>query len=245
MKLALVGYGRMGREVERVATAAGHQVVARLGRSDPVEPSSLGGADVAIEFSHPESAAANLHRIAAAGIDAVCGTTGWASALPGVEDAVERAGTGLVHAPNFSLGVALFRRLVREAAHRLDALDEYDVGLHEEHHRHKVDHPSGTARALADDLIEALGRKKRWREGPPRPGATAEPDTLWISLQRVGEVPGTHVVLVEGPDDRLELRHEARGRSGFARGALEAAAWIHGRRGVFTLDAFLADRFDL
>jgi 4-hydroxy-tetrahydrodipicolinate reductase len=173
----------------------------------------------------------------------VCGTTGWYDALPRVRAAVDAAGTGLVYAPNFSLGVALFSRLVRDAARRVDALDDYDVFLHEAHHRHKADHPSGTARALADDVVRAMNRKRDWREGPST--GTADAGTLWVSVTRAGEIPGTHVFGLEGPDDRLELRHEARGRSGFARGALEAARWIHGRTGVFTLDDLLADRFEL
>jgi 4-hydroxy-tetrahydrodipicolinate reductase len=242
VKLALVGYGRMGREVERLAVESGHEIVARLGRGDRAGRGSLGDAQVAIEFSRPEAAADNLEAIAEAGVDAVCGTTGWSDDLARVTAGVEGAGTGLVYAPNFSLGVALFRRIVREAAALVDALPEYDLHLHETHHRHKVDHPSGTARALADDIVRAVRRKDAWSEVLPA-SAPVDPRTLGVSVARVGEVPGTHALAIEGPDDDLELRHRARSRGGFARGALEAAAWIHGRRGVFTLDAFLADRF--
>jgi 4-hydroxy-tetrahydrodipicolinate reductase len=243
MKLALIGHGRMGRAVEEFALAAGHEVVARLRRDDVLDTSSLRGADVAVEFSVPQAAADNLVALARAGVDAVCGTTGWYDRLPRVAEAVESAGTGLVHAPNFSLGVALFARLAGEAARRVDALEEYDVFLHEAHHRHKLDHPSGTARALADEVLRAMTRKHRWQEGPPQ--AAPDEDTLWVSVTRAGEIPGTHVLGLEGPEDRIELRHEARGRGGFARGALEAARWIHGRVGVFTLEDFLSDRFGL
>lgn len=240
-RIALIGHGRMGHEVERLAPERECTVVARLGASEAITLESLGGAEVAIEFTGPDAAPGNLQRVAALGVDAVCGTTGWYDALPAVRAAVEAAGTGLVYAPNFSLGVALFRRLVRQAAALADALDDYDVFLHETHHRHKVDHPSGTARALADDLVEGLARKTGWAEGPAE--GAPDPSTLWVSVTRAGEVPGTHVIGLEGPDDRIELRHEARGRAGFARGALDAARWIHGRTGVFSLEAMLDDRF--
>lgn len=243
MRLALIGYGRMGREIERLAPAMGHEVVARTARNDALTEATLHDAEVAVEFSHPDTAADHLCALARAGVDVVCGTTGWYDALPRVRAAVDAAGTGLVYAPNFSLGVALFTLLVRDAARRADRLDDYDVFVHEAHHRHKADHPSGTARALADEVVRAMTRKGDWREGPPL--GAAHPGTLWVSVTRAGEIPGTHVLGLEGPDDRIELRHEARGRSGFARGAMEAAAWIHGRAGVFTLDDLLADRFEL
>ncbi len=243
MRIALVGYGRMGREVERAALAAGDEVVARLDQDGALTPGTLEGAEVAVEFSVPAAAPDNLLRLAELGVDAVCGTTGWYDRLPEVREAVEAQGSGLVYSPNFSLGVALFRQLVTEAATRLDALEEYDIYLHETHHRHKLDHPSGTARVLAETVVDANRRKARWQEGPPE--GLPDPETLWVSVTRAGEVPGTHVVGIEGPDDRIELRHDARGRGGFARGALEAARWIRGRSGVFTLEAFLADRFGL
>jgi 4-hydroxy-tetrahydrodipicolinate reductase len=240
----------MGHEVERLALAAGDEVVARLGRGDRLDLDALAGAEVAVEFSVPDAAPGNLVALAAAGVSVACGTTGWLDALPRVVAAVEAAGTGLIHAPNFSVGVALFTRLVREAARALDDLTEYDVALHETHHRHKLDHPSGTARALADLVVGAVRRKTGWREVSALPApedaarvAGVGPETLRVSVTRSGDVPGTHVLAIDGPDDRLELRHEARGRSGFARGALEAARWIRGRRGVFTLEAYLADRF--
>lgn len=243
MKLALVGYGRMGREVDALARNAGHEVVATLGPGDDVTRETLADAEVAVEFTRPAAAPDNLTALARAGVAAVCGTTGWYQELPRVRAAVQTAGTGLVFAPNFSLGVALFTRLVREAAARVDALEDYDVFLHEAHHRHKLDHPSGTARVLADDVVRAMTRKAAWREAPAQGAPDAE--TLWVSVTRAGEIPGTHVLGLEGPDDRIELRHEARTRAGFARGALEAARWIQGRAGVFTLDDFLLDRFGL
>jgi 4-hydroxy-tetrahydrodipicolinate reductase len=244
MKLALVGYGKMGRAVENVAIEKGHEVVARI---DPtldtrdIDVDSLGGAEVAIEFSVPAGAIDNITALAAAGVHAVVGTTGWHDRLQEAEAAVNAAGTGMIHAANFSLGVSLFLRLARVAGRMADALSEYDVHLREAHHRHKVDHPSGTAITLADILIEELARKKSWSAALP--DGEPDPQVLYVASERVGEMAGTHVVGLEGPDDRIELRHEARSRAGFARGAVAAAEWIQGRSGVFTLDDMLAETF--
>lgn len=233
----------MGRAIERVAVAEGHTIVARLGRSDRVTAKTLGDADVAIEFSTPESAAENAVRISAAGVDAVVGATGWTDRLDVVRTAVEEAGTGLIWAPNFSIGMQLFLRLSSELARLVDAFaqeEPYDVHVHESHHRHKADAPSGTARALADLLVTALRTKERW--GPPPETGSPDPPLLTVSWTRAGEIAGTHVVGAEGTHDRLEVRHEAYGREGFARGAVAAAEWIRGRRGVYTLDDMLAER---
>lgn len=238
MKIALLGYGRMGRAVESRATERGHEIVARLDVGDPGSD-ELARADVAIEFTQPDAVVDNVRRAAARGVDLVVGTTGWYDRLPEVREALAEAGTGLIYSPNFSIGVQLFFRVASRLGALVDRLGEYDVHVYEAHHRHKLDHPSGTARKLADLLVEGIGRKERWAEGPP-PG-TADPATLWVTASRAGEIPGTHVVGVEGPDDRIELRHEARGRSGFAGGAVAAAEWIRGRKGVFTLDDVLAD----
>jgi len=201
----------------------------------------LGGADAAIEFTVPEAAVSNLTRLAQCGIDAVSGTTGWFDRLPEVETAVKDAGTGLIYAPNFSLGVQLFFRLARLAGRLADGLDEYDVHVAETHHRHKLDHPSGTAAKLAAILLEELAGKQRWELGTGE--GAIDPAVLQVTSVRAGEVPGVHAVGLEGPDDRIEVRHEARGRTGFARGAVAAAEWVHGRKGIFTLDDMLADKW--
>ena len=244
MKLALVGYGKMGRAVERVAMESGHEVVARI---DPtldtreIGAETLGGADVAIEFTVPDAAVDNIAALAAAGVDVVVGTTGWHERLDEAAAAVNAAGTGMVHAANFSLGVSLFLRLARMAARMADALSEYDVHIRETHHRHKIDHPSGTAITLADILIEELAGKQSWSATLPDSGP--HPQVLYVASERVGETAGSHVVSLEGPDGRIELSHQARTRAGFARGAVAAAEWIRGRSGVFTLDDMLAETF--
>jgi 4-hydroxy-tetrahydrodipicolinate reductase len=244
VKIALVGYGRMGRAVEEVAAARGHEIVARLDVEDsPAQgfsPGRLSGADVAIEFTVPEAAVANLRGLAAGGVDVVCGTTGWYESLGDVKQAVGEAGTGLIYAPNFSLGVQVLFRLAEVAGQLCDRLEEYDPYILETHHRHKLDHPSGTARKLADIVLEVVSRKVSWALGPGREGAV-DPSVLQVSAIRAGENPGIHVLGLEGPDDRIELRHEVRGRAGFARGAVAAAEWIRGRKGVFTLNDMLAE----
>lgn len=231
----------MGRAIEAIALDRGHEISARVDLGDEPDYGGETTGDVAIEFTHPDAVVENVLRIAHAGMDLVVGTTGWYDRLDEVEAVVRRAGTGLVYAPNFSVGVHVLFRLAAHLGRLVGKLDEYDVHVQESHHRHKVDHPSGTARYLADLLVDSIGGKERWAEAPP--DGAADPGTLWVSTTRAGEVPGTHVVAAEGPDDRIELRHEARGRTGFARGAVTAAEWIRGRSGVFTVDDMLTDLF--
>jgi 4-hydroxy-tetrahydrodipicolinate reductase len=241
MKLALIGYGRMGHAVEEVAQERGHDVVARLDLDDPITQASLAGAQVAIDFTLPDAVVANAHRVVEAEVSLVIGTTGWYESMDEVRAAFQAAGSGCIWAPNFSLGVQLFLRLAREAGRLADVLEEYDVHIHEAHHRHKVDHPSGTAIRLAEVLLENLGRKTSWREEPAE--GVPDPAVLWVSSARAGEVPGTHEVVLEGPADSVVVRHTARGRDGFARGAVAAAEWVKGKKGFFSIDDMLAERF--
>ncbi len=245
MNIALFGYGRMGRAVEAAAGGRGHDIVLRLTAEENREgrgitPEALEGADVAIDFSVPGAVVDNVRAAAALGIDLVVGTTGWEEERGRVEAAVAEAGTGLLHAPNFSIGVNLFFRLVEEAARLMDSFDDFDPHLVEAHHRHKVDHPSGTAWKMADLLVENLRSKASWSRDLPPEGAV-DPEVLQVSVVRAGEIAGTHTVGFDGPHDRIELRHEARGRKGFAGGAVLGAEWIRGRRGVFSMADFLAD----
>ena len=241
MKVAVIGYGRMGHAVEAVARERGHDVVARLDLDDPITRSSLAGAQVAIDFTLPDAVVANAQRVAEAEVSLVIGTTGWYEGMDEVRAAIQSAGSGCIWAPNFSLGVQLFLRLAREAGRLADVLEEYDVHVHEAHHRHKVDHPSGTAISLAEILLETLGRKTSWREEPA--DGVPDPAVLWVSSARAGETPGTHEVALEGPADSIVVRHTARGRDGFARGAVAAAEWVNGKKGFFSVDDMLAERF--
>ena len=240
MKLALIGYGRMGRAVEAAAAESRHAVVARLDLGDRIDGKSLAGADVAVDFTLPDAVADNVSAIADAGVDLVIGTTGWYERMEDVAALVRSAGVGCLWSPNFSLGVHLFFRVAAAAGDLADALGEYDVHVHEMHHRHKVDRPSGTAVRLAELLVGRLRGKRSWRGGPPE-GAAA-PEILWVSSTRAGEVPGVHEVGLEGPSDSIVVRHTARGREGFARGAVSGAEWVHGREGFFSMDDMLAER---
>lgn len=249
MKLAVVGYGRMGHAVEEAAIQRGHEIVARVDgeatlREALAADPPLAGAEVAIEFTTPLAAPVVIQMLARAGIPVVSGTTGWSTRREGVEAAVREAaplGAALLHAPNFSVGVQLFFRLARSVGRLLESVESLDVHVLEVHHRHKLDHPSGTARHLADILVEEVTRKERWEEGLGE--GPADPAVLQVASLRSGENAGTHVIGIEGPDERMELRHEARGRSGFARGAVQAAEWLRGRRGVHPPAAWLADIF--
>jgi 4-hydroxy-tetrahydrodipicolinate reductase len=220
--LALIGMGRMGRALVDLAPDRGFQVVARLGRGQPVTRESLGGAVVAVEFTTPEAAAANVFACAAAGCPVVVGTTGWYAQLPAASAEIERTGSGMLYAPNFSVGVAIFHHVVAEAARRFASVGSFDAHLVETHHAAKKDAPSGTAAALAQTAATASGR------------------ALPITSVRVGSVPGTHELVFDAAFEQVRLVHEARDRRVFAEGALTAARWLVGRHGVFTMQDVLA-----
>jgi 4-hydroxy-tetrahydrodipicolinate reductase len=220
--LALIGMGRMGRALAELAPDRGFEVVARIGRGQAVTRDALAGAAVAIEFTTPDAAVANVRACVAAGCPVVVGTTGWYAQLPAVRTEVEKAGGAMLHAPNFSIGVAVFDRVVAEAARLFAAVPSFDAHLVETHHAAKKDAPSGTAAALARTAAAASGRE------------------IPITSVRVGSVPGTHELVFDAPFEQVRLVHEARDRRVFAEGALTAARWLTGRRGVFTMQDVLA-----
>ncbi len=238
MKIGIVGYGKMGHEVERLALEVGHVVGWRLDEAENPEGCGLthdlvAGVDVCVEFTTPRVAAANVRRILAEGGKVVCGTTGWFEALRSVQEAA-RGPAALVWGSNFSIGAYLFGVVAREAARRFASFPEYDVALHEIHHAAKVDHPSGTAKNLADQLVELLPHKRSVVSDLGE-GARG-PEALHVSSTRVGSVPGVHTVYFDGPFDTIEIRHCARSRAGFARGALLAAEWLLERTGFYRFE---------
>lgn len=226
-KLAIVGCGKMGRLVEQLAPQHGFQVALLLDERDNANGSGITAKafqdiDVAVEFTTPEAAPENLKRLARARIPAVVGTTGWLDRLEEVSQAVVRAGTGLVWSPNFSVGVAVFRKLAGVAAELLRDEDAYGAWAWEIHHDTKKDAPSGTLLQLIRTMEEHGYRRK-----------------VDMASNRAGKHPGTHEIGFDSPADTIILRHVARNREGFAHGALRAARWIPGRTGVYTLEDML------
>ena len=233
----------MGTTVERLASDLGHAVVSRFDvdhrLTDAPGAESLEGADVAIEFSLPDAAVENIRRYCAWGIPAVVGTTGWYDALDEVRVVVREHDASLLYAPNFSLGIALLVRALKGMLPLLDRLPEYDAFVHEVHHVRKVDSPSGTALLLGRTLVDGLERKHRVETETQHGRIPAE--ALHVTSTRAGTVFGEHAVGLDSRFDRLSFTHEARGREGFAFGAIRAAEWLQGRKGLFTLDDVLKD----
>lgn len=226
MKIALIGDGKMGRAIASIAEARGHTVTAMLGIGDNVDGQGiardhLGEPDVAIEFTEPAAAVGNMLACARAGIPIVVGTTGWYDQLDEVTGEVLRLGASLFWAPNYSIGVAILGAAVEAAMRTARAFGGFDVHIVETHHAAKKDQPSGTAAALGTLASGALGRD------------------VPITSIRVGHVPGTHEVIADGVFDQVRLVHEARDRRIFAEGALAAAEWLPGKRGVFTMKDML------
>jgi 4-hydroxy-tetrahydrodipicolinate reductase len=230
MRIAIVGYGKMGHLIEQIAPEYDCEVVLRLDEYNNIGGSGItqenfAGVDVAIEFSTPHTVVGNIDRLAEAGVNMVVGTTGWAAHMARVRLAVENAGVGLVWSPNFSVGVNVFFRLVAEAAALLRDEPEYGAWAWEIHHDTKKDAPSGTLIKLVDEM------KK-----------TGYMRNIDVSSNRAGRHPGTHEVGFDSAADTITLRHTARSREGFARGALKAAKWICGRRGLYEFSETLFAR---
>jgi 4-hydroxy-tetrahydrodipicolinate reductase len=224
--LAIVGTGKMGRLIEQLAPEHGFEVRARFDIPNIAELSreTLNGAGVAIEFTAPSAAPENLRRLAALGVNSVCGTTGWYDHLPQVRNAFAASDTALVYAPNFSIGVNLFIETVARAAALFAQHPEYEAWGWEIHHSAKKDAPSGTLKKLAEEIRGA--------------GFTG---SLTLSANRAGAHTGTHEIGFDSPADTITLRHTARSREGFAHGALLAARWIAGRKGVFEFREILSE----
>ncbi len=225
VRIALIGMGKMGRAIAQLAPERDATIVAELDAADTsggqVTRASLNGADVAIEFTQPTAAPANIRACIAVGCPVVVGTTGWYHEMPALTREVMAADGALLAAPNFSVGVAIFDRVVAEAARLFGRVPGFDAHLVETHHRQKKDAPSGTAGSLARSVEEAMGRP------------------IDITSVRVGSVPGTHEVVFDGAFEQVRLVHEARDRRVFAEGALVAAHWLVSRRGVYGMQDLL------
>ena len=232
MKIALIGYGKMGREIGAVAIEQGHTIDQIFEIDRHVDAASLAGIDVCIEFSTPQTVLQNIEVALEARKDIVVGTTGWYDQLPKIRDRVRDS--ALIYSANFSLGVNLYFRMIARAAELMRNAGEYDPYIHEIHHRQKIDSPSGTALKLADILVSRIDRKKRIVT--EKCDGQIDPAALHVSSTRVGTFAGTHTVGFDSEADLIEITHVARSRRGFALGAVRAAGWIHGKKGVFTMD---------
>lgn len=233
MRIALYGYGKMGKAIEEVALSRGHSVVLRVSAENAGAPPV--GADVAIEFSKPDQAIANMRLCLDHGVPVVVGTTGWYDRMTDVRQIVEGNSGSLLWASNFSIGVNLFFRVNRMLAGLMDARPDYTVHIDEIHHVHKLDAPSGTAITLARDIDLKTQRFGGWVAAPVANKEGAVP----IQSERIGEVTGKHSVTWASTNDRIVITHEAFDRSGFAQGAMVAAEWLLGRKGFFTMDDVL------
>jgi 4-hydroxy-tetrahydrodipicolinate reductase len=250
MKLALIGYGKMGKMIEQIACSEGHTVTVIIDTfsaeasngipiSKTIEQASFDSVDAAIEFSVPEAAPDNIKALAQRKIPVVAGTTGWYAHIGEVKSEIEKAGSSLLYAPNFAIGVNLFYRIAWYACQLFNNFSEYDIGGFEAHHNKKLDSPSGTAKTLAEGALSRINRKKKivWETMNRR----SEEDELHFPSLRLGSVPGQHSLFFDSAADTIEITHTSRSREGLASGVLQAAKWLiaEKRQGVFTIDDML------
>ena len=232
MKIALIGYGKMGRMIEQIALERGHDIVCRIDIDNPqdFDSEAFRSADVAIEFTAPTVAYGNVQKAWAAGVKVVSGSTGWyAQHEAEVRRQCEEEGRTLFWASNFSVGVAIFGAVNRYLARIMNGFPQYDVEMEETHHVHKLDHPSGTAITLADAIVSEIDRKEAWAED------TTDPKLLRIDNIRRGEVPGIHTVRYDSEADLITITHDAHSRKGFALGAVLAAEYTAEHKGLLKM----------
>lgn len=227
MKIALLGYGKMGKTIEKIAQERGHEIVLKIDKDS--ENYDISVADIAIEFSTPDSAFDNITQALSKKIPVVAGTTGWLSRYDQAVRICNENQTGFLYASNFSVGVTIFFELNKFLAKMMSNLTQYKVSIEEIHHTEKLDAPSGTAITLAEGIIDQTS-KKGWQLGNE-----ASEDEIPITALRVGNTPGTHTITYQSEVDTLEIKHTAHNRMGFALGAVLAAEWLLGKKGVFSM----------
>jgi len=232
MRIALIGYGKMGKAIERIALQRGHEITLKidLDNAQDLTAQNLAKADVAIEFTGPGSAPENLLRCAASGIPTICGSTGWLEQYPAVKTAFEAKGSAFLYASNFSIGVNIFFELNKKLASLMAPHPEYTVSLREIHHITKKDAPSGTAITLAEEIQTAIPTLTQWVNRPAE-----NSHELPILSERVDQAPGTHLVTYHCPIDDIEIIHTAHSRDGFAGGAVLAAEFIQHKKGTYSM----------
>ncbi|MBM2816179.1 MAG: dihydrodipicolinate reductase [Ignavibacteria bacterium] len=230
-KLAIIGYGSMGHEIEHLARENKFIITDIIDVDNRLSPDKKYQFDVAIDFSLPSVVVNNIETLIDLGKSVVVGTTGWYNDLDFVEQMVSNAGTGLIYGANFSLGVQIFMKLIKQAAKLANKTEDYDIMVSEIHHKRKKDSPSGTALSISEIILDELNSKNAILAETIH--TQIPPNVLHVTSTRGGEVPGTHIVYLESLSDSIELVHRAKNRTGFASGALMAARWIHGRKGVY------------
>ncbi|MDD3078697.1 MAG: 4-hydroxy-tetrahydrodipicolinate reductase [Paludibacter sp.] len=236
MKIALIGYGKMGKIIEKIARERGHEIVSIIdinNRAD-FKSEAFKSAQVAIEFTAPQVALENIRSAFASGVPVVSGTTGWTSVLPELKKEIDEKGYTLFWSSNFSLGVNIFMAVNQYLAKIMNRFPEYDVEMTEVHHTQKLDAPSGTAITLAEEILENIDRKSLWvKETATKPGEMA------IKSIREGQVPGIHTIRYESGVDSIEITHNAKSREGFALGAVVAAEFTAGKKGLLGMNDML------
>jgi len=238
MNIALIGYGKMGREVERVAKEKGVKIAKILTLENNtgalgIDRDSMKGVDVCIDFSTPAAVLDNVEALADCGKSVVVGTTGWYDRIEQVKKLVKAKKIGFLYAANFSLGVNIFTQIAMDAAHMFEKYAEYDVALSEIHHKGKADSPSGTALSLGAVILQEMRRKSELLTDAPH--EQIKPHQLHLSSTRVGHVTGRHTVMFDSDSDTIELVHTAKNRRGYALGAVTAAEWLKGKKGFYTM----------
>jgi 4-hydroxy-tetrahydrodipicolinate reductase len=232
MKIALLGYGKMGHTIEKIALERNHQVVLKINDENlnDLTEENIRKAEVAIEFTNPDSAVDNIIFCLQNNVPVVCGTTGWLHQLKFVEDKCKELNGAFLYASNYSVGVNIFFEINKKLAALMNAHPAYNVAIEETHHTHKKDAPSGTAITLAEQVIEALDKKNKWVNDQAE-----DAEQLSIISKRIDEVPGTHSVKYSSAIDDIEIIHTAHNRDGFAEGAVLAAEFIKNKKGIFSM----------
>ena len=236
MKIALIGYGKMGHMIEEIAIQRGHEIVLKINEENlhDFTPGNVAKADVAIEFTNPESACENVKQCIDCGVPVISGSTGWNHRLDEAKEYCKQKAGAFLHASNFSVGVNIFFQINKLLAKLMASQSDYDVSLKEIHHTQKKDAPSGTAVTLAEQVIQNIERKKTWVNNHSK-----NPAEVSIISERTDPAPGTHFVKYSSPIDDIEITHTAHNRKGFALGAVLAAEFIADKKGVFTMDDVL------
>ena len=239
MKIALIGYGKMGKLLERFAQERGHEICITIDadNASDIRSERFKEADVAIEFSVPHAALEHIYDAFEADVPIVVGTTGWYDELAAVEQKCRAGNNTLLYASNFSVGVNVFFYVNKVLARLMNSYPQYDVQVEEIHHTQKLDAPSGTAITIAEGILDGLERKNTWVNEVigQQDDVITKPNELLIESHRIEEVPGTHTVIYSSEVDELELKHTAHSRAGFALGAILAAEWLHGKKGFYSI----------